>query len=69
MTVGYRATADGAKAMALEEEGLSARFLTGSYDYPSPTATGSVKRDILLLPGFCQIYQDEIPAAGGAYFS
>ena len=40
-----------AKAMALEEEGLSARFLTGSYDYPSPTATGSVKRDILLLPG------------------
>ena len=37
--------------MALEEEGLSARFLTGSYDYPSPTATGSVKRDILLLPG------------------
>lgn len=40
-----------AKAMSLEEEGISARFLTGSYDYPPPTVTGSVKRDILLLPG------------------
>lgn len=39
-----------AKAMALEEEGITARFLTGSYDYPAPTITGSVKRDILMLP-------------------
>lgn len=38
-----------AKAMALEEEGITAYFLTGSYDYPSPTITGSVKKDILLL--------------------
>lgn len=39
-----------AKTMGLEEEGITAFFLTGSYDYPSPTITGSVKRDIMFLP-------------------
>lgn len=38
-----------AKAMALEEEGLTAYFLTGSYSYPSPSVTGSVKKDIVML--------------------
>ena len=38
-----------AKAMALEEEGLTACFLTGAYSYPSPTITGSVKKDIVML--------------------
>jgi beta-aspartyl-dipeptidase (metallo-type) len=40
-----------AKTKALREEGLSTYFLTGSYEYPSPTITGSVKKDILLLDG------------------
>ena len=38
-----------AKAMALEEEGITAYFLTGAYSYPSPTITGSVKKDSVML--------------------
>lgn len=38
-----------AKTKALREEGLSAYCLTGSYEYPSPTITGSVKKDIALI--------------------
>lgn len=37
------------KTKALNEEGITAYCLTGSYDYPSPTITGSVKRDIIFL--------------------
>ena len=38
-----------AKIKALREEGLSAYCLTGSYEYPSPTITGSVKKDIAFI--------------------
>ncbi|MEI3578930.1 MAG: beta-aspartyl-peptidase [Acutalibacteraceae bacterium] len=38
-----------AKVKALNEEGLTAFCYTGSYDYPSPTITGSVGRDIALI--------------------
>lgn len=38
-----------AKTKALREEGLSAYCLTGSYEYPSPTITGSVKKDIVFI--------------------
>ena len=38
-----------AKIKALKEEGLSAYCLTGSYEYPSPTITGSVKKDIVFI--------------------
>lgn len=38
-----------ARTKAIREEGLSAYCLTGSYDYPSPTITGSVRKDIVLL--------------------
>lgn len=38
-----------AKTKGLREEGLSAYCLTGSYDYPSPTITGSVRKDIMLF--------------------
>jgi len=38
-----------AKARGLENEGVSAYILTGSYALPPPTLTGSVKRDILLI--------------------
>lgn len=38
-----------AKALALEEEGLSAFILTGSYGVPPVTLTGSVERDLLLV--------------------
>jgi len=38
-----------AKAKALNEEGVTAYVLTGSYEYPSPTITGSVKRDISFI--------------------
>ena len=38
-----------AKTRALTEEGISAYMLTGSYRIPSPTMTGSVMRDIVLI--------------------
>lgn len=38
-----------AKAMALCEEGVSAYILTGSYDYPSPTITGSIEKDLTFI--------------------
>ena len=38
-----------AKTMALNEEGVTAYMLTGAYDYPSPTLTGKVDRDIVLI--------------------
>ncbi|MEA4988463.1 MAG: amidohydrolase family protein, partial [Anaerovorax sp.] len=38
-----------AKAKALKEEGISVYALTGSYDYPSVTVTGSVKKDIAFI--------------------
>lgn len=38
-----------AKTMALNEEGITAYMLTGAYDYPSPTLTGEVDRDIVLI--------------------
>jgi beta-aspartyl-dipeptidase (metallo-type) len=39
-----------AKARALTEEGMTALALTGSYGYPPVTLTGSVERDIVLVP-------------------
>ena len=38
-----------AKVKGLHLEGLSAYMYTGSYHLPSPTITGSVKRDIVLI--------------------
>ena len=38
-----------AKTKALNEEGVTAYCLTGSYEYPSPTLTGSVAKDILFV--------------------
>ena len=38
-----------AKVEALNEEGISAYMLTGSYSLPSVTLTGSVERDIALI--------------------
>lgn len=38
-----------AKTKALKENGLTAFCLTGAYEYPSPTVTGSVRRDIVLI--------------------
>lgn len=37
------------KALALTEEGITTYFLTGSYEYPSPTITGSAKKDIVFI--------------------
>ncbi len=37
------------KIGALRAQGISAWCLTGSYDYPSPTLTGSVERDIVFI--------------------
>lgn len=41
-----------AKARALSEEGITAYALTGSYEYPTATVTGSVERDIVMIPPF-----------------
>lgn len=38
-----------AKAKALNAEGITAFCLTGAYEYPSPTVTGSVKNDITFI--------------------
>ena len=38
-----------AKTKALKEEGLNAYCLTGAYAYPSPTITGTIKRDITFI--------------------
>ncbi len=38
-----------AKTKALNEEGVTAFCLTGSYAYPSPTLTGSVEKDIVFI--------------------
>ncbi len=38
-----------AKVKSLREEGLTAYCLTGAYDLPSPTVTGSVKDDITYI--------------------
>lgn len=38
-----------AKARALTEEGITAYALTGAYAYPSPTMTGSVEKDIVMI--------------------
>lgn len=38
-----------AKTKGLREEGINAYCLTGAYSYPSPTITGSVKKDIALI--------------------
>lgn len=37
------------KAKALKEEGISVYAHTGSYEYPSPTLTGSIKKDICFV--------------------
>lgn len=38
-----------AKTKALNEEGITAYCLTGAYEYPSPTLTGSLSKDIIYL--------------------
>lgn len=38
-----------AKTKALRNEGLTAYCLTGAYEYPSPTLTGSVEKDIVYI--------------------
>ncbi|MCT4621823.1 MAG: beta-aspartyl-peptidase [Marinisporobacter sp.] len=38
-----------AKAKALKEEGISAYIHTGSYEYPTKTITGSIKKDIVFI--------------------
>lgn len=39
-----------AKARALNEEGITVYCLTGSYGLPSVTITGSVEKDIMMIP-------------------
>lgn len=38
-----------AKARGLEEEGISTWIYTGAYNVPSPTITGSVRSDVILI--------------------
>ena len=38
-----------AKAKALNEEGITVYALTGAYEYPSPTITGSIKKDLVFI--------------------
>ena len=39
-----------AMARALTEEGITAYCLTGAYGIPSPTITGSIEKDIMMVP-------------------
>ena len=38
-----------AKVCSLEQEGITARMLTGSFEMPSATLTGSVRRDMIFI--------------------
>lgn len=38
-----------AKARGLEDEGITAYIYSGSYEIPTPTITGSVRKDIILI--------------------
>lgn len=38
-----------AKAKSLKEEGISCYITTGAYEFPSPTITGTVKRDVTFI--------------------
>ena len=38
-----------AKARGLEDEGITAYIYSGSYEIPTPTITGSVRNDIILI--------------------
>ena len=38
-----------ARAKAFNELGLTAFCLTGAYEFPSPTVTGSIKKDIVMI--------------------
>ena len=38
------------KAMQLDEEGITTYIYCGSYQFPMPTITGSVRKDIALIP-------------------
>ena len=38
-----------AKVCSLEQEGITARMLTGSFEVPSATLTGSVRRDMIFI--------------------
>lgn len=38
-----------AKARGLEEEGISTYIYTGAYEVPTPTITGNVRRDIIMI--------------------
>ena len=38
-----------AKARGLEEEGISTYIYTGSYEVPTPTITGNVRKDIIMI--------------------
>lgn len=38
-----------AKTNALNEEGITAYMLTGAYENPSPTVTGSIKKDVTFI--------------------
>jgi hypothetical protein len=49
-----------AHTLGLREEGMGAYMLTGSYDAPPPTLTGSVQRDVFLLE------ESGLPAARSA---
>jgi beta-aspartyl-dipeptidase (metallo-type) len=39
-----------AKAMQLDEEGVATYIYCGSYQFPPPTITGSVRKDVALIP-------------------
>jgi beta-aspartyl-dipeptidase (metallo-type) len=39
-----------AKAIGLEQEGITAYIMVGSYQFPPVTITGSVRKDIALIP-------------------
>lgn len=41
-----------AKARALTEEGITAYALTGAYGFPTNTITGSIEKDIMMIPPF-----------------
>ena len=53
-----------AKTKALKSEGLTAFCLTGAYEYPSPTLTGSVKKGFPSFPDRNAISNSWVSSSG-----
>ncbi len=58
-----------AKSKSLEEQGLSTYLWTGSYEVPTPTLTGSIRRDVVFIDKVIGVGEVAISDHRGSYAS